>query len=83
MYHMLLTISYSDLAYPITLFSRWNQVSTIILEFKYILFTLYLYEQQYITYDKLKTVIFGFTIVFHMFSQVILKLSTMYLDIHH
>ena len=35
------------------------------------------------TYDKLKTVMFGFTIVFHMFSQVILKLSTMYLDIHH
>ena len=83
MYHMLLTISYSDLAYPIThlvvgtksLRSFWN-LNTFCL--------LYIYMNNNIfTYDKLKTVIFGFTIVFHMFSQVILKLSTMYLDIHH
>ena len=43
--HMLLTISYSESKYQITLYSGWGHVSTMTFEFQHILFTLYSYEQ--------------------------------------
>ena len=52
---MLLIISYSESAHPITKYCRWKQVSMIVLEFQYILFTLYINNNKF-TYDQLNTV---------------------------
>ena len=49
--------------------------STIILEFRHILFTLYSYEEIKFTYDKFESVKFGFSISY-LFSEVSRQLLT-------